>query len=260
MRTRNQRGEQKEWKKSPVKHYVSWNAGNSSKKAGYFEKRVYDPDTKEMDVLKLNIDKFVLVAEQISQINGFDDELGKNGLSFKSNLIDFTNTSQVITVKDAKGNKLFRGTYKELKENFKKDYKVHQVIIFLYEGELYQADFSGTSAAQWIEFAKNNKYDNKFYDNEIEVSFEDTKKGSNKFRVPVFTFGEKDEEKLKVAEELGNELSEYFEQFKNASFVKQQEQSDDETKQENEVVDKVPDSTLDSQEEMAEADIDDLPF
>lgn len=265
MITREDRRDSGEWKKSPVQHYATWKAGSDG---GFFEQETYNKELNVNEKTQLTFTDFYFVGAS-NRLKGFDKNLGERGLSVQSNLIDFSKPEQRVVIKTKGGDKVFSGTYQEVKawsENYKgadgkNILKSHIVLYVVHNGELYDLELKGSGLASWINFYEAHKYKKELYDNKISFTVETGKNGAVTYKTPKFQIGVVDSEELIHAERLGKELTEYFTQFENLQTVNKE---DVEVKQKTEVVEtevkqKTSKEVL-SFEEPKNDDIDDLPF
>ena len=185
---------------SPVVRYYTW--GSEKKSFKYYDK------VEGTDKLVFPF-KIVFLTSRAT-VRGWNDETES---SVYANLVK-NSGKEVLTVKSTKPNKsgntlLASGIYRDIKGNLGGGH--FEKVVFGYEENvgIVQLNIKGSGLSAFSNFEKENK---NLFDNYLTVTtFEEAKKGANKYTVPIFKLGEKVSEEVNGQADLAyKELDAYF--------------------------------------------------
>lgn len=220
---------------NPAKHFINAKNGALS---------YYDKESDENVAVATPFEFTVL--EQNSTIKGWSAE---EDTGYWSNEVKAVG-KDILNVRTKNGLKA-SGIWKDIKDELKSDGAVfHSVIYLAAKGrdglETQALLLKGVALNAWVEFTKKTNLKT----HKVVLSdWTDGKKGSIKFKVPVFTAVELDEAELNEAKKLALELREYQKEF---SAYNSDKQNEDTSTQKDTVI-----TDVDEDEPI---NLDDIPF
>jgi hypothetical protein len=207
---------------NPTTKFLEW---KSSKKCFQY----YNKEKKENIEVKLPI-SFIPI-KNVSSVTGYSDQLNSG---IWSNEVEQTG-KESLTIFAAKYSKaedkkkscvIAQGFYKDIKGDINSQGgKFTAVLYSILNKELIKFEFSGCSLSAWIEQGQALSQSPNLLSVE---TFEEKKKGSNKYFVPVFTSGKKlDEKQYAEAVIAGDSVGSYFKDMKKyqAQYTEAQEET-----------------------------------
>lgn len=185
---------------NPCKYFIDWKNGSFV----YYDKEA----GKNVDLG----DKITfLVLDQLASVKGWHDA-SESGIW--SNEVRDTRIEPLI-VKAFKGGDLVNGIYGEIKDKVKSlggRYVRSMYVAMKVNGdtlELANLQLKGATLGEWTAFFNDNK--NEIYDAAVEIKGSDErKKGSTKFKVPVFALKNVSEDTNETAKLLDTTLQNYL--------------------------------------------------
>lgn len=184
---------------NPAKLYLKVKSGNIV---------YYDKESQENITVPTPFEFIVL--DQLATIKGWSDQ---DESGFWSNEVRRVGTD-VLTVRTSKGMKE-QGIWREIKGSASlAGAKYNSSVYIAYKGkdglEVANLALTGAALNAWIEFTSKNRVNS---NKVILASWEDAKKGSVQYKVPVFqAVPLKDDEKAEAVE-LDRELQEYLKEY-----------------------------------------------
>lgn len=170
----------------------------------------YDKELEKQ--VEMNLPMRFIVLDQLNTIVGFN-ESEKSGI-FSNEVHSLTD--EVLSVRFFKGGTLAKGTYENIRDkviaNGGKFCKVVYALLKGEELELVAFKFSGAAFGAWLEFSKKVDLTSKGV--QVCDEFVDGKKGSVKYKLPVFKPLVLPGEYIQKAIEMDLELQEYFQAYK----------------------------------------------
>ena len=184
---------------SPVSRYYTWKS--NEKTFSY-----YDRETKQNVLVELPL-KF-LFLQHYHSVRGWNDA---SNSSIYSNEVYYIG-SEDMRVSASKGGLIAEGLYKDIKPRvIASGGRYHRSIyVVLEDGSIANISVKGSVVKEWSDFydSQKNNIENNFV---IVNDFNEAKKGSVKYAVPVFNTGDPiDADFSKMADKAAQQLSEYF--------------------------------------------------
>ncbi len=173
--------------------------------------RYYDKEAEKN--VEIDLPARFIVLDQLNTIVGYNEPEGSGIYSNEVHSL----TEEVLFVRYFKKGTLAKGTYDNIRDkviaNGGKFCKViYAALKTGNELELVSFKFSGAAFGAWLEFAK--KVDLSAKGVEITGEFEEGKKGSIKYKVPIFKPLSLPDEYIQKAIEIDKGLQEYFKAYK----------------------------------------------
>jgi len=184
---------------NPAKKWIEWNG-----KKGVF---YYYDKTKEKQ-LELELPISFVVLEEYHTVGGYDND-DETGI-YANEVLNIGD--EEMLVKNYKGKKIATGIYKEIKENVvKSGGKYYKSIYAVMDGELINIKIKGGVVGSWTKFLEKSW--NRLKDEFVTIKeVEDKKKGSIKYKLPIFNFGSSISDKdFKVISDIAQDFIKYRE-------------------------------------------------
>jgi hypothetical protein len=197
----------REVNRNPAKKFLKWKGGDDQ---GHF---VYWDKDKQKE-LKLDLGEFIVLDNDLFSITGYDEPNRASIISNEVRTID--DTLIVKSWKDKKSSVVLQGPYSQLKKTISESrvYKYTRscYILLIETGELCHIGISGFGS-----YTISNPEGSGNYHNNVVVvkEIKNDKKGSVKFKYPVFAFGREitKDEADKAFETDSNVLQPYLEKY-----------------------------------------------
>lgn len=195
--------------RSPVRKFVEYRGGE-----GRFE--YYDKELKKRVPLELPL-RFVVLDDTRLTVTGFNDTAGTGIYANEVGHI-----SAPLSVKTFKGDAIAEGPWKKISDRVEaKGGKFCKVVYGAMKvdpseenpsGFEYVAfKFAGSSLGPWFDFQKSADLTSGGV--EILDEFEEGKKGTTKFKIPVFKSIKLSKETLDIADRMSDPLQDYFKKY-----------------------------------------------
>jgi hypothetical protein len=205
---------------NPALHHYEWKNG----KLSWFKK--YDEPDKNGKKGE-NVDAVLpfqfIVLDELTTVTGWHDQ---SNSGIYSNEVKNMSKQQLI-VRAFKGPEIARGLYADIKDTVKAAGGKYTRSIYIAEkmdrSDSYvisQIKFAGAAFGAWLEFTKNhNPESGKF----LITGAVEGKKGATVFQVPTFRYGDLNEDDIKAATELDQDLQKYLTRYMDTVELEQDE-------------------------------------
>lgn len=199
---------------NPAAHFFEWAGGGDGGFVSYYDKEAVASDGQKGANVKCPTPFSFLVLDELATVKGWHDP--SNSGIFANEVRD--TRGEPMVVKAFKGGVIASGFYADIRDRVNAAggyYTANIYIAFKEDGQLKigAIQFKGAALNAWVEFRK--QAGPKLWENAVVVTgFVDGKKGSIKFRTPVFALKpvskEADDAAGKLQEALKTYHAEYF--------------------------------------------------